>query len=390
MEKKINGVQSIESTEFSIKSAQQLLPVDITLHPIYRPDGMMLVNRYTALMPFMLTQIQKHLKDDMPIPIVVASSETMLKSFIDNEIYSKPEFVMMLDNVLRESIQCYSVPISIESYVDERVDLKLSMKAIAEIKASLERTANEDATSKKDVEKIDIKNMKLDKYSILGKITSASVLWSNFEKKLISREMQDRAVTFKKKFLNVINVDNTLMEMTFKMSLFDESLLSHGVNTMCVAMLLGLALGIGDEELLNLAITAMFCNIGFINMEKEKFVEYRNGTNNDSVIGEHIKNSLEILAAAPICRNKSVIFGILEHHECFDGKGLPAAKKGKDISLFGRILAIALKYESYVNEFINTDESNLNNIEKMICKNRENKYDQEILYSYMRYSSTFN
>jgi HD-GYP domain-containing protein (c-di-GMP phosphodiesterase class II) len=386
----LNRVHSIDSMEFSVKSASQLLPVDITLHPIYRPDGMMLVNRYTTLLPFMLNQIQKHLKEDMPIPIIVASSEEMLNNFINNEIYSNPEFVMILDNVIRESTQCYSVPISIEEYVDDRVDLKESIKAITKLKAKLENEDNNSAQKEIELGNNDNKKETVDRYSILGKITSSASIWSSFEMRLTSQDLQNRAKSIKKKFLNIINEDNTLMELSFKMTLYDDLLLVHGVNTACISIALGIAVGLTDEDLINLAITSMFCNVGFIRIPKASFQDYLKGTVTEELISEHIRTSLEIIASAPKCRNKSIVFGILEHHECYNGSGRPSGKRGKDINIFARILSIALKYESYINEFYLGDLSNLNNIERMICKNKENKFDPEILNAYMRNSCAFN
>jgi HD-GYP domain-containing protein (c-di-GMP phosphodiesterase class II) len=384
-----NGVHSIDSTEFSVKSADQLLPVDITLHPIYRPDGMMLVNRYTTLLPFMLNQIQKHIKQDMPIPIIVASSEEMLNNFINNEIYSNPEFVLILDNVIRASTHCYSVPLSIEEYVDDRVDLKESLKAIAKLKAKLADEENSNTAKETELGNSDSRKETVDRYSILGKITSSASIWSSFEMRLTSLTLQNNAKSIKKKFLNIINEDNTLMELSFKMTLYDDLLLVHGVNTACISIALGIVLGMTDEDLINLAITSMFCNVGFIRIPKADFHEYLKGTITEELISEHIRGSLEIIASAPKCRNKSIVFGILEHHEYFDGSGRPTGKRGKDINLFARILSIALKYESYINEFYHGNLANLNNIEKMIFKNKDNKFDPEILAAYMRNSCAF-
>lgn len=389
MENNDNGEHSIEETEFSVKSVKQLLPVDITLHPIYRLDGMMLVDRYTVLLPFMLNQIQKHLKNDMPISVIVTSSEKMLNNFIENKIYSNPEFIMILDNVIRNSIHCYSVPISIEKYVDERVDLKASLKAAAELKASIDNAGSNKTIKESMPEDRNCKMKSIDRYSILGRITSSASIWSDFELRLSSIELQNRASSMKKRFLNTLNENNSLMELIFKMADYDDSLLIHGVNSSCISIVLGLVIGMSDEDLINLAITAMFSDIGFVNIEKDIFNEHLKGFNDDSVIGNHIKNSLEIIATAPLCRNKSIIFGILEHHEAFNGNGLPAGKRGKGICLFGRILAIVNNYEIYIKDCFHGDTTNLSNIERMICKNKENKYDQDILNLYMKNSTTF-
>ena len=119
-------------------------------------------------------------------------------------------------------------------------------------------------------------------------------------------------------------------------------------------------------------------------MNREIVDNFLTGNVDENMVSEHIKRTLEVIATSSICRNKAIIFGILEHHECFNGSGLPTRRKGKELSLFGRILSISLKYETYISKLYQGDISNMINIEKMICKNNENKFDQEILNLYIR------
>ncbi len=46
---------------------------------------------------------------------------------------------------------------------------------------------------------------------------------------------------------------------------------------------------------------------------------------------------------------KSIIKGILHHHERFNGKGYPEGLKGEDIHIYGRIIAIADALDAMLN-----------------------------------------
>jgi HD-GYP domain-containing protein (c-di-GMP phosphodiesterase class II) len=52
-----------------------------------------------------------------------------------------------------------------------------------------------------------------------------------------------------------------------------------------------------------------------------------------------------------LIRKESIILGVLDHYEYYDGKGYPKGKKGSDISLFGRIISIAQAYDEMVGGY---------------------------------------
>lgn len=379
----INSEYSTINDDFSVKSLQDLSPIDITLHPIYRNDGMMLVNRYTLLMPYLLNQIRGHLKCDVPIPVIVASSDEQLNNFLNNETYSNPEFVMLLDNIVNQSIHNYTVPLSLDLYVDERVDLKAIFNLTDKINFINQR---DKIKVLKDDPNINLVSQNINKYSILAKIASSTPQWGLFDQRLENKHLQDKAITMKKKFLNILNEDTSLIELANKMSLYDDLLLRHGMNVTCFSILLGLTNGLSDEDMLNLVITALFCNIGFINIEKNIFYNYLKGDIYGGVISDHIKKSLEIISLSPFCRNKSIIFGILDHYEYFNGSGNPAGKKGKNINIFGRIISIALEYDRLVNTYFEEQRLGSFIAENIIIENKEKKFDQEIIDKFINHN----
>ena len=53
------------SSIYIAKTIADLIPGDISLHPIYREDGLLLVNKYTVLTSLLIKQIHIHVKEDV-------------------------------------------------------------------------------------------------------------------------------------------------------------------------------------------------------------------------------------------------------------------------------------------------------------------------------------
>lgn len=73
------------------------------------------------------------------------------------------------------------------------------------------------------------------------------------------------------------------------------------------------------------------------------------GADYNSIVNEHINSGLGYLIKSPFSKNKEILYGAMEHHEYYNGDGLPLGKKGKEISLFGRILSIVNEYDELVS-----------------------------------------
>lgn len=355
---KINSECMIQSTRLKVKTVDELIPGDIILHPIFREDGLLLVNRYSTLFQTVLKQIHVHLKAHIPVIVVEISEE--LNKFLSNEIYLNQDFILLLNEVVNQSSENYKIPITLESYVDNRVNLKSFRLPERDV------VVNQDAN----------------KFSSLGKLISSTPLWGAYELRLESEFLQNRAKIIKNNFLNLINNDQSLLDLVDKMSSYDDLLLIHGMNATCISMLIGLTMELTDDEMIDLAISALFCNIGFIGIGKDRFYEYLGGDNYSAIANEHIKKSLEIIASSSFCRNKSIIFGILDHHEYFDGSGAPSGKGGRDISLFGRILNIVHEYDDLVSGTFGRAGMNANSAEYVIWENKEKKFDPDILKAF--------
>jgi hypothetical protein len=165
-----------------IKIMEKLLPGEIILHPIFREDGLMLVNRYSTISQNTLKQIHIHLRGELPVIIVLVEEE--LNRFIRNEVYSNENFIYLLEEVIFNSIGNYKTPIELESYLDSRVNLKDFIK-------NKEKDFISEGAST---------------YSLLGKLISSTPLWSSFELQLESEVLQNRANDILKIFFYRSNI----------------------------------------------------------------------------------------------------------------------------------------------------------------------------------------
>ena len=71
--------------------------------------------------------------------------------------------------------------------------------------------------------------------------------------------------------------------------------------------------------------------------------------------------------------------GILYHHERYDGKGYPSGKKGKDIPLVGRIIAVADAYDAMNSSRVYRDRLSEDEIISELERNSGTQFDPDIV-----------
>lgn len=368
---------SLPPINYIIKQAEQLIPGDIILHPIYREDGLMLINRYTHLSILSIKQIHIHLKNN--ISVIVISSREHLQEFLDNKLYADIRFIRELENIIINIKEVFKLPLSIYSYVDPRVNLESYLK-----RKHLKTQENIKVEEKENIKIEEEEN------NTLIKVITTSPLWNCFEFRLESTELQDRAKTIKNQIIDVIYNDKSLLDLISKMKNYDDLLIIHGVNTSCISLLFGLTLELSDNDLIDLAISALFCNIGFTNLKKDIFYNFLKNQEHEDLIDRHIKDSLEILSkASNYCKNKKIIYGILDHHEYYSGGGYPGGKNSESISLFGRIIAIAMTYDELVGGYLESSGILSTRAINIMWENKGEKLDPNILKIYMCRSTLY-
>jgi HD-GYP domain-containing protein (c-di-GMP phosphodiesterase class II) len=220
-------------------------------------------------------------------------------------------------------------------------------------------------------------------------LLSSYPLWVALDSKLESEHLKQKAQQVKIELLISMNTNKTFIALINRIKEYDDVLLIHSINTMCISLMIGLTLELSKSELFDLTVAALFSNVGFVEVEKKDFLSY---LKTNEHIHEQLKKHLEIFSEItmdfPELRKKSVVYGILDHHEYYNGKGYPNGKKGEEISLYGRILCIAHNYDELVGGY--NYKIGLHPIDalRIIYENIENRYDQNVLNIFM-YRTTY-
>lgn len=129
----------------------------------------------------------------------------------------------------------------------------------------------------------------------------------------------------------------------------DEYTKGHTARVSGMAMRLGRALGLDEEELRKLEIAANLHDIGKIGVRDAVLLKPGKLTPEEyAKIQEHAVIGAEILR--PIISLAPVLPLILLHHERWDGRGYPTAIVGEDIPLGARVIAIADAFDAMTTD----------------------------------------
>ena len=134
------------------------------------------------------------------------------------------------------------------------------------------------------------------------------------------------------------------------LSLHDRNTYEHSVNVAITATACGIGMGLSNEELNDLAASAMLHDCGKLHVPLE--ILNKNGKltpEEEFIMHRHVQYGYDMLynkvSIKPIVRA-----GVLCHHENWDGTGYQRGLQGENIPLYARILHVADVYDALVRE----------------------------------------
>lgn len=156
-------------------------------------------------------------------------------------------------------------------------------------------------------------------------------------KKLLSTWEHEK---FSKLFKNIILAFSTMIDKR------DKYTHMHSKNVAYISRLIGEELGFSEHTLEQLEYSAILHDVGKIGIPDSLLLKKGKLTDEEyKIIQSHTIMGAEILEEIKHT-TYDIISGALEHHERLDGTGYPYGKKNGEISLFGRIIAIADVYDA--------------------------------------------
>ncbi|MGB8453439.1 MAG: HD-GYP domain-containing protein [Anaerocolumna sp.] len=124
----------------------------------------------------------------------------------------------------------------------------------------------------------------------------------------------------------------------------------HCVNVGILAVSIGIKLNLTRDNLMYLGTAGILHDIGKKYVPIEVLDKQDKLSNEEfELIQKHPEMGFEILANA-LELNSVTKVGVLQHHERFDGSGYPRGLKGSEITIFGRILAVADTYDAMTSD----------------------------------------
>ena len=129
-----------------------------------------------------------------------------------------------------------------------------------------------------------------------------------------------------------------------------EYLFLQPVKTSMIAVALGRSLGLGREQLENIAAASLFKDIGYIMLPREIIMKDGTLTIAETMkMREHCKLGHDILLQHESCKGEIASL-VLQHHERWNGKGYPRNLPGSRISTSSQVIAIADQYASLLSK----------------------------------------
>ncbi|MEG6617471.1 HD-GYP domain-containing protein [Peptococcaceae bacterium 1198_IL3148] len=128
---------------------------------------------------------------------------------------------------------------------------------------------------------------------------------------------------------------------------FDKMLYFHSKQVSSYCILLAEEYGFSKDFISDVKIAGLLHDIGKISISKDVLNKKSKLSLNEysyvkkhSVIGYNLLKSMSV--------SKTVLDGVLYHHERFDGKGYPEGLKGSEIPITGRIMGLVDAYSAMV------------------------------------------
>jgi len=165
-------------------------------------------------------------------------------------------------------------------------------------------------------------------------------------------------------------------------------LISHAVKTMVLSVIVGNQMKIPTHRLIELAVAALFHDIGMIMLPPELYLTERSLSDNEfSVVKTHTTMGFNLLSSFHFPTDVSL--PALEHQEMENGKGYPCQLSGDCISLYSKIVSVVSSYEAISSKRPHREgkEGYLGVLE--LLRNEDHSYNEDVIRSFIRCISIY-
>lgn len=199
----------------------------------------------------------------------------------------------------------------------------------------------------------------------------------------------DDCIYIANQIIEEVKAQETIIIQSMNLYSYDSYTFHHCFDVNLDAVILGIALGLSDDELKKLSQAALLHDIGKTCIPIE--VLNRPGKLSEDeyeLIMQHplfgynmLKHNDEI---SSVTRN-----AILSHHENVDGTGYPRQLKGNKIHKFAKIIHIADVYDALTTKRVYKDAINPADAMEYLMANVDTMFDKEMVYTFIKYIAPY-
>lgn len=123
---------------------------------------------------------------------------------------------------------------------------------------------------------------------------------------------------------------------------------SHSLNVTVVSMLLGRAMGLGEQELRDVGLGALLHDLGKIELpDRVRWKDELSTSAELQFYQEHVAHGVSLARKMKLSPQATLV--VAQHHEQADGRGFPQRLPGERISPLARIVALVNRYDNLCN-----------------------------------------
>jgi HD-GYP domain-containing protein (c-di-GMP phosphodiesterase class II) len=157
----------------------------------------------------------------------------------------------------------------------------------------------------------------------------------------------------------------------------------HPVNVTVVSLLLGKALGLQQNQLVDLGVAAFLHDIGNLQLpERVRWYDDSLSASEIKLYQEHVARGVQVGRTMEL--SNAVLLAIAQHHEHADGSGFPQKLRLESISQLARIIALVNRYDGLCNPGRTGASMTPHEALSMIYGQFKGRYDPTILSAFIR------
>ncbi|MFH7320280.1 HD-GYP domain-containing protein [Desulfurivibrio sp. D14AmB] len=207
--------------------------------------------------------------------------------------------------------------------------------------------------------------------------------FSSYEKKLVGIIENIISPTFETLRLYDSLQDlylNTVKALAAAIDAKDEYTHGHSFRVAKYAVAIGRQLKLESKEISDLEIAAYMHDLGKIGVSEQILGKPGKLTSDEfGQIKQHPVFTDRILQ--PIHLAGHILQGAIQHHERLDGSGYPLGLRGQEISLFGRIIAVADVFDAMTSKRPYREAMAVETALKTLCQDVDSQFDRNAVLS---------